>query len=43
LEKQVPAATNEQATIDVLLSYNDGNGVISWVRPEAIQRGSKAG
>jgi hypothetical protein len=26
LGKQVPAATNKQATTDVFLSYNDGNG-----------------
>jgi hypothetical protein len=33
LGKQVPAATNKQAT-KVLLSYNDGNSVSCWVRPE---------
>jgi hypothetical protein len=27
LHKQVPTAANKQATIEVLLSYNDGNGV----------------
>jgi hypothetical protein len=27
LGKQVPAATNKEATIEVLLCYNDGNGV----------------
>jgi hypothetical protein len=27
LGKLVPVATNKQATIEVLLSYNDGNGV----------------
>jgi hypothetical protein len=32
LRRQVPEATNTQATIEELL----GNGVFSWVRPEAI-------
>jgi hypothetical protein len=36
LGKRVPAAMNEQETIEVLMSYNDENGVFCWVRPEAI-------
>jgi hypothetical protein len=36
LDKQVLAATNKQATIEVLFSYNNGNGAFCWVRPEAI-------
>jgi hypothetical protein len=36
LGKDVPAAKNEQATIEVLLSYNDGKSIFCWVRPEAI-------
>jgi hypothetical protein len=36
LGKHIPGATNTQATIGVLLSYNDGNGVFCWIRPEAI-------
>jgi hypothetical protein len=32
LSEQVPMATNEQATIEVLLSYNDGNSVGSAPR-----------
>jgi hypothetical protein len=32
LGKQVAAATNIQATIEVLLSYNNGNGVFCWSR-----------
>jgi hypothetical protein len=28
--KHVPAATNMQATIEVLLGYNNGNGVFCW-------------
>jgi hypothetical protein len=31
LGKHVPAVTNKQATIEVLLSYNDGNGVFCWI------------
>jgi hypothetical protein len=31
LGKQVPAAMNEQATIEVLFGYNDGNGVFYWI------------
>jgi hypothetical protein len=34
--KQVPAGTNEYVTIEEYFSYNDGNGVSCWVRPEAI-------
>jgi hypothetical protein len=36
LSKQVPEATSKQATIEVLLSYNDGKGVFCWIRPDAI-------
>jgi hypothetical protein len=36
LGKHVPAATNKQATIEVLLGYNDGNGVFCWFCPKAI-------
>lgn len=35
LDGQVPAATKIQAKINVLLDYNDRNGVFFWVRPEA--------
>jgi hypothetical protein len=38
LGKQVPAARNKQATVQVLLSYNDGNGVFCWVLPEAYKK-----
>jgi hypothetical protein len=31
LGKQVPTATNEQATSEVFLSYNEGNGVFCWI------------
>jgi hypothetical protein len=34
--KEVPVAMKKQATIEVLLGYNDGNGVFCWVRPEAM-------
>jgi hypothetical protein len=30
------AATDNQAIIEVLLSYNDGNRVFCWIRPEAV-------
>jgi hypothetical protein len=36
LGKHVPAATETQATIEVLLDCNDEDGVFFWVRPEAI-------
>jgi hypothetical protein len=36
LSKHVPAATDKQATIKILLSYNNWNGVFCWIRPEAI-------
>jgi hypothetical protein len=42
LSKHVPAANNAQAKIEVLLSYNDGNGVFFWVHHEAIYRGTQA-
>jgi hypothetical protein len=34
--KRFPAAMNTQVTIEVLLGYKEENGVICWVRPEAI-------
>jgi hypothetical protein len=34
LSKHVPAATNTQATIEVLLGYSNGNRVLYVVRPE---------
>jgi hypothetical protein len=36
VNKQVPAAANKQTKIEVFLSYNNGNGVFSWILPEAI-------
>jgi hypothetical protein len=36
LGRQVSPVTNEQAIIEVLLNYNDGNGVFCRVRSEAI-------
>jgi hypothetical protein len=36
LGKQVPAVTNTETIIEALLGYSDGNGVLCWVRPEAI-------
>jgi hypothetical protein len=36
LGEQVPAEMNKQATVAVLLSYNDGNGVSCRVRPKVI-------
>jgi hypothetical protein len=36
LGKQVLAATNKQVKIDVLFSFNDGNGAFCWIRPEVI-------
>jgi hypothetical protein len=33
LGKQVSAGANEQTTMEVLLSHNDGNGVFCWIRP----------
>jgi hypothetical protein len=30
LNMQVPAATNKQAITEILLNYNDGNGVFCW-------------
>jgi hypothetical protein len=36
LGKQVPAATNKEVTIEVLLIYNDENGVLCCVRPEVL-------
>jgi hypothetical protein len=35
--------TDTHATVEVLLGYNNGNGVICWVRPGAIERGPQAG
>jgi hypothetical protein len=34
--KWVPAATNMHATVEVLLDYNNGNGVFSVVRAEML-------
>jgi hypothetical protein len=36
LGKHVPAATNAQATIEVLLGYKNGNGVFYVVRAEML-------
>jgi hypothetical protein len=36
LGKHVPAATNAQATIEVFLGYNNGNGVFRVVRGEML-------
>jgi hypothetical protein len=36
LGKQVPAATNMQATIEVFLGYNNGNGVFCVIRAEML-------
>jgi hypothetical protein len=40
LGKRVPAASDAQATVDVLMSYNNGNGVFYMVRIEMF-RGSR--
>jgi hypothetical protein len=34
--KRVPAATNTHATVEVLLDYNNGNGVFYVVRAEML-------
>jgi hypothetical protein len=34
--KHVPAATITQATVDVLLGYNNGNGIFYVVRAEML-------
>jgi hypothetical protein len=36
LGKDVPAATNTQAKIKILLGYNNGNGVFYVVRAEML-------
>jgi hypothetical protein len=36
LGKHVPAAPNMQATIDVLVGYNNGNGIFYVVRAEML-------
>jgi hypothetical protein len=36
LGKKVPAATNTQATIEVLLGYNNGNGVSYVIGAEML-------
>jgi hypothetical protein len=36
LDKRVPAATDAHATVDVLLNYNNGNGVFHMVRAEML-------
>jgi hypothetical protein len=38
--KRVPAAKNTLATVEVLLDYNNGNGVLYVVRAEMLQVGS---
>jgi hypothetical protein len=36
LDKRVPAAADTHAAVEVLLDYNNGNGVICWVRPGSV-------
>jgi hypothetical protein len=36
LDKRVPAATDTHATVEVLLEYNNGNGVFNVVRAEML-------
>jgi hypothetical protein len=36
LGKRVPAATDTHAMVDVLLDYNNGNGVLYVVRAEML-------
>jgi hypothetical protein len=36
LGKRVPAATDTYATVEVLLDYNNGNGVFYVVRAEML-------
>jgi hypothetical protein len=36
LDKQVPAATDTHATVEVLLDYNNGNGVFYVDRTEML-------
>jgi hypothetical protein len=38
LGKHVPVATNRQATIEMLLSYNDGNGVFCVSAPRLYNK-----
>jgi hypothetical protein len=38
--KRVLAATDAHATVEVLLDYNNGNGVLYVVRAEILQAGS---
>jgi hypothetical protein len=38
--KRVPAATNTHATVEILLDYNNGNGVFCVVRAEMLSAGS---
>jgi hypothetical protein len=43
LGKQLPAATNTQATIEMLLSYKNGNGVFCVVRAESVEFCTRVG